>query len=50
MIAIAQCEWCGRVGNMDLEVIRHFSITHRKTMHYCNWRCLKSDMTAQGEV
>lgn len=50
MIAIAKCAFCHRVGNMDLEVIRHFSTTHRATLHYCNWRCCKADLMNQGEL
>jgi hypothetical protein len=44
MSAVGCCDRCHGMGKMDIEVIRHFSTVHSKTLHYCNWACLKDDL------
>jgi len=44
MSAVGCCSYCKGMGKMDLEIIRHFSTAHSRTLHYCSWSCLKNDM------
>jgi len=44
MSAVGCCSYCKGMGKMDLEIIRHFSTAHFRTLHYCSWSCLKNDM------
>ena len=44
MSAVGCCNRCTGIGKMDIEVIRHFSTVHSKSLHYCSWSCLKDDI------